>query len=64
MNLKKTIALIYGGEGHERTISLLSARCVRKLLDKEKYDALNNIEIAEILSSGNKAEYVPKNGAQ
>ena len=36
--MKKRIALIYGGEGHERTISLLSARCARKLLDKEKYD--------------------------
>ena len=38
--MKKRIALIYGGEGHERSISLLGARCINKLLDKEKYDTV------------------------
>lgn len=36
--MKKRIALIYGGEGKERTISLMSARRTYKLLDKERYE--------------------------
>ena len=38
--MKKRIALIFGGEGRERSISLLSARCVSKLLDKNKYEII------------------------
>ena len=38
--MKKRIALIYGGEGCERSISLMSARCAHKLLDKEKYEVI------------------------
>ena len=38
--MKKRIALIYGGEGCERSISLMSARCAYKLLDKEKYEII------------------------
>lgn len=36
--MKKRIALIFGGEGRERSISLMSARCVSKLIDREKYE--------------------------
>ena len=36
--MKKRIALIFGGEGRERSISLLSARRVSKLIDKNKYE--------------------------
>ena len=39
-HVKKRIALIYGGEGRERSISLLSARGVIKLLDPERYDLI------------------------
>ena len=35
--MKKTVALIFGGEGMEREISELSARNLYSLIDKEKY---------------------------
>ena len=38
--MKKRIALIYGGEGCERSISLMSARRTFSLLDNKKYDVL------------------------
>ena len=38
--MKKNIALIYGGEGRERGISMLSARQIYALIDKEKYDVI------------------------
>ena len=38
--MKKTIALIYGGRGRERSISMLSAEWLYSTLDKDKYDVL------------------------
>ena len=40
MKLKKTIALIYGGEGEEREISVESARNLYSAIDKEQFDIL------------------------
>lgn len=45
--MKKTVALIYGGEGKERGVSKRSAEAVYSLIDKEKYDVLP-IFISEI----------------
>ena len=36
--MKKTVALIYGGEGYEREISKLSAQNLFSLIDKDLYD--------------------------
>ena len=38
--MKKKIALIFGGEGHERFISLMSARWVFEQLSDEKYEVI------------------------
>lgn len=40
-NGKRKIALIYGGRGCEHSVSLASAKYVRGLISKEKYDLLN-----------------------
>ncbi len=38
--MKKSVALIFGGEGCEREISLSSAKNVYKMIDREKYSVL------------------------
>ncbi len=38
--MKKTIALIYGGEGSERSISVLSAKRVYSFINKQKYNVI------------------------
>ena len=38
--MKKTVAIIYGGEGKERGVSKRSAEALFSLIDKEKYEAL------------------------
>ena len=38
--MKKRVALIYGGEGAEREISILSAKALLDLIDKEKYEPI------------------------
>lgn len=38
--MKKTVALIYGGEGRERGISMLSAKRIFSFIDKEKYNVI------------------------
>ena len=44
--MKKRVALIYGGEGYERTISELSAENLFEFIDKDKYAVLR-IKIEE-----------------
>ena len=38
--MKKSVALIFGGEGCERDISIRSAKCIYEMIDKEKYSVL------------------------
>lgn len=38
--IKKTIALIYGGDSSEYEISVKSGKCVAKYIDKERYDVI------------------------
>ena len=40
MKMKKTVALIFGGEGYESEISEMSAKALSSLIDKELYDIL------------------------
>ncbi len=46
--MKKRIALIFGGEGFEREISIRSARCLSTLIDKNIYSVI----YVEITASG------------
>lgn len=46
--MKKKVALIYGGEGFERDISILSAKNLYSQIDKNNYDVLR----IEILKNG------------
>ncbi len=39
--MKKTVALIYGGEGREREISALSAKNLYRLIDKERFSVIS-----------------------
>lgn len=39
--MKKTVALIFGGEGYEREISALSAENLSSMIDRELYDVLH-----------------------
>ena len=39
--MKKTVALIYGGEGCEREISIASAENLSKLIDREKFEVVS-----------------------
>ena len=38
--MKSTVALIFGGEGYEHEISLVSAENIRRFLDKSKYEVI------------------------
>ncbi len=38
--MKKSVALIFGGEGCERDVSLRSAKSIYEMIDKEKYSVL------------------------
>lgn len=39
--MKKTIALIYGGEGREHNISVLSAKNLLRMIDRDAYEVLS-----------------------
>jgi D-alanine-D-alanine ligase len=40
MSMKRSVALIFGGEGCERDISIRSAKCIYEMIDKEKFSVL------------------------
>ena len=40
MNMKKTIALLYGGAGSEHDVSVLGYGNIKELFDKEKYEVI------------------------
>ena len=56
--MKKTVALVYGGEGREREISLLSAENLMSLIDRDLYSVIE----VEIDCRGN--WYIHEKGAK
>ena len=60
--MKKTVALIYGGEGFENEISKISADTLFEIIDKSQYEILK-VEIKKsgewLLQKGNDAPSIP-----
>jgi D-alanine-D-alanine ligase len=40
MKMRKKVALIYGGEGLEHSISVMSAKCIQGMIDSKKYETV------------------------